>query len=449
MVEEEYLKGMKVNRGRMNSLLHESCQYGVGHRWGSGPTDTGMSRLALSDSDKEVRDWFVATTKSLGCNVTVDAMGNIFAVRPGKRDGWPTYVGSHLDTQPRGGRYDGILGVLAGVEMLQVLNDYNVETEYPIGVVNWTNEEGARFPVITVASGVWAGEIPLERAHDLQEVGGGIATMKSELNRIGYLGSTPAGYRSMPMAAYFELHIEQGPILEANNQKIGIVTGVQAYKWFTVDIIGQEGHTGTTPLSERGDALLLAARMITLSNRLATKHGAVITTGVLSVSPGSVNTIPGHVRFTLDVRAPLDSTIDIIETELKRDYAALAAGENVGGLLDSATPGKPLQVSWQTDSMSLETKFHPKCIELVRASAESVAGSKLLLRDIVSGAGHDSVHTNRRCPTAMVFVPSKNGVSHNPEEYTSPEDCALGAEVLLQSALRYDRDRNSGEVEWW
>ncbi|OTA58810.1 amidase [Hypoxylon sp. EC38] len=445
---EEYTKDLKINGERMDTLLHESCQYGVGQRWGSGSTETGMSRLALSDSDKEVRDWFVTTTKRLGCNVIVDAMGNIFAVRPGKRDGWPTYIGSHLDTQPRGGRYDGILGVLAGVEVLQALNDYNVETEYPVGVVNWTNEEGARFPMITVASGVWAGEISLERAHNLHEVGGGTATMKSELSRIGYLGSTPASYRAMSMAAYFELHIEQGPILEANNQKIGVVIGVQAYKWFTVDIIGQVGHTGTTPLSERADALLLAARMITLSNRVATKHAAIITTGILNVSPASVNTIPGHVRFTLDVRAPTDSIIDAIEAELKQDYASLAAGENVGGLLDGATPGKPLEVSWQTDSVSPATKFHPKCIDLVRASAESVTESKLLVRDIMSGAGHDSVHTNKRCPTAMVFVPSKNGISHNPKEYTSPEDCALGAEVLLQSVLKYDRVRSSEEIEW-
>ncbi|KAI1409881.1 amidase [Hypoxylon sp. FL1857] len=440
---EEHFNVLKVNGERMNSLLHESCQFGIGHRWGRGPTETGMSRLSLSDSDKGVRDWFVTTTKKLGCKVAVDAMGNIFAVRPGKRDANPTYIGSHLDTQPRGGRYDGILGVLAGVEVLQVLNDHNVETEYPIGIVNWTNEEGARFPIVTVASAVWAEEIPLECAHNLQEVGGGTETMKSELSKIGYLGSTPASYRSMPMAGYFELHIEQGPILEANNQKIGVVTGVQAYKWFTVDIIGQEGHTGTTPLSDRADALLLAARMITLSNRLATKHGAVITTGILDVSPGSVNTIPGHVRFTLDVRAPADSTIDIIEAELKQDYAALAAGENVGGLLDGATPGKPLQVSWQTDSVSPATTFHPKCIELVRVSAESVTSDKCLSRDIASGATHDSVRTSRRCPTAMIFVPSKDGISHNPLEYTSPEDCALGAEVLLQSVLRYDKVRNS------
>ena len=207
-----------------------------------------------------------------------------------------------------------------------------------------------------------------------------------------------------------------------------------------------EAHTGTTPLSERSDALLLAARMITISNQLATKHSAVITTGILDVSPGSVNTIPGHVRFTLDVRAPLDSTIDLIEEELKRDYEALAAGENVRGLLDGGTPGKPMKFSLQVDSVATATKFHPQCIEMVRASAESVTGSEDLVRDMASGATHDSVHASRRCPTAMIFVSSKKGISHNPTEYTSPEDCALGAEVLLQSVLRYDHARGSGNV---
>lgn len=199
-----------------------------------------MSRLALSDSDKQARGWFAETTTALGCTLTVDAMGNMFAVRPGRRRGPPpTFAGSHLDTQPSGGRYDGILGILAGVEMLRVLDEHGVETEHAVGVVNWTNEEGARFPVSMVASGVWAGEIGLEHAHGLRELGGGSGTMKSELERIGYLGSTPASHKSVPMGAHFELHIEQGPVLEAHGQKIGVVQGVQAYRWFTVEVQGR------------------------------------------------------------------------------------------------------------------------------------------------------------------------------------------------------------------
>ncbi|KAI1374420.1 amidase [Hypoxylon crocopeplum] len=442
-MQDADLKALRVQQSRLMDALHHTCSFGTGKRWGSATTETGMARLALSDSDKQARDWFIETTKALGCTVTVDAMGNIFAVRPGRREGPATFAGSHLDTQPSGGRYDGILGVHAGIEMLSVLQDHQVETEFPVGVVNWTNEEGARFPMSMVSSGVWAEDIPLDRAHNLQEVGGGTATMKSELERIGYLGSVPASYRSLPMAAHFELHIEQGPILETEKQKVGVVKGVQAYKWFTVDVNGRDAHTGTTPLASRADAMLLAARLIMHSHRLATAHSAVASTGILTLSPGSTNTIPGHVRFSLDVRAPTDETVEAMEAAMKRDFAALAAGDDVDGLLAHSTPGKPLNVEWRTDFVSPATVFHPDCIAAVRASAEVVTGSSSLVRDMTSGAGHDSVYASRRCPTSMIFVPSKNGVSHNPEEYTSPEDCAIGAEVLMQSVLRYDRLRAS------
>ncbi|KAI1086301.1 amidase [Rostrohypoxylon terebratum] len=440
-------KALKVRQDRLMDTLHSTCVFGPGERWGNAAEEMGMSRLALSDSDKDVRDWFVKKTTELGCNVTIDAMGNIFAIRPGRQEGLATFAGSHLDTQPTGGRYDGILGVLAGIEMLTVLKDNNWETEFPVGLVNWTNEEGARFPMSMSSSGVWAEEIPLERAHNLREVGGGTATMKSELERIGYLGSIPASYKSSPMAAHFELHIEQGPILETEKQKVGVVKGVQAYKWFTIDIAGRDAHTGTTPLNSRADAMLLAARLIMHSHRLATTHSALASTGILTLSPGSTNTIPGRVSFTLDVRAPADATVDAMEVALKRDFAKLAAGEDIDGLLAGSTPGKPLSVEWRTDFVSPATIFHPDCIAAVRASAEEVTGSSSLVRDMTSGAGHDSVYSNRRCPTSMIFVPSKNGVSHNPEEYTSPEDCAIGANVLLQSVLRYDQMRAEGKVK--
>lgn len=422
--------------------LHYTCGFGTGLRWGSASTETGMSRLALSDTDKQARDWFVETTTGLGCKVVVDAMGNTFAVRPGRRnDVAPIYAGSHLDTQPAAGRYDGILGILAGVEMLNLLRDHDVETEYPIGVVNWTNEEGARFPLSMVSSGVWAEKIPLERAHDLKEVGGGSATMKSELERIGYLGSVPASYRSTPMTAHFELHIEQGPILEAEKQKIGVVQGVQAYKWFTIDVEGRASHTGTTPFSARADALLMASRMIAHSNRVASKHSALASTGILTLSPGSVNTVPGNVRFSLDVRAPLDETMEAVEAELKRDFAALARGDLVEGEPSQATEHQrlPLSVNWTTDFVSPAVLFHQDCISAVRAAAKSVLGDDALYRDMRSGAGHDSVYASGIIPTSMIFVPSRNGISHHPEEWTSPEDCALGAEVLCKSILRYDQ----------
>lgn len=292
-----------------------------------------------------------------------------------------------------------------------------------------------------VSSGVWAEKIPLERAHSSQEVGGGSATMKSELERIGYLGSVPASYRSTPMTAHFELHIEQGPILEAEKQKIGVVQGVQAYKWFTVDVEGRASHTGTTPFSARADALLMASRMIAHSNRVASRHSALASTGILTLSPGSVNTVPGNVRFSLDVRAPVDETVEAVEAELKRDFAILARGGSVEGESSQSTVHQclPLSVNWTTDFVSPAVLFHKDCISVVRAAAKSVLGDDALYRDMRSGAGHDSVYTSGIIPTSMIFVPSRNGISHHPEEWTSPEDCALGAEVLCQSVLRYDQ----------
>ncbi|KAI5461769.1 hypothetical protein BGZ63DRAFT_357104 [Mariannaea sp. PMI_226] len=435
------LKILKVNQTRMMDTLHETCRFGTGTRWGSNPTDTGMSRLTLSDDDKSVRDWFVETTKSLGCDVTVDSMGNIFAVRPGRRlDGPPTFVGSHLDTQPTGGRYDGILGIMAGIEMLKVLQEHNIETEFPVGVVNWTNEEGARFPVSMMSSGVWAEKIPLDFAHSVKEVDGP-ATVKSELERIGYLGEMPASHKSMPMGAHFELHIEQGPILEKASKKIGVVQGVQSYKWFTIDIQGRDAHTGSTPFPNRADALLLAARLITHSHRVATKHQALASTGILRLTPGSTNTIPGHVNFTLDIRSPKDEVVDEVEKQLKHDFDLLARGVDVDGLLQGSTPSLPLSLTWKTDTISKATKFHPDCIQAVRESAESVLGDANGMIDISSGAGHDTVYTSMHCPSTMIFIPCKNGVSHNPEEYSTPEECAIGAEVLCQAVVRFDQKR--------
>ncbi|KAJ4135195.1 hypothetical protein NW768_004816 [Fusarium equiseti] len=430
---------LKVDQSRLMDTLHDTCKWGTGLKWGDKPTDTGMSRLALSDSDKTVRDWFVETTKGLGCKVTIDSVGNIFAIRPGRKDGPPTLAGSHLDTQPSGGRYDGILGIQAGIEMLKVLQDHDVETEYPVGVVNWTNEEGARFPISMMASGVWAGSIPQDKVYNLKEVAGN-ATVKSELERIGYLGETPASYKSNPIGAHFELHIEQGPILERAQKKIGVVQGVQAYKWFTIDITGRDAHTGSTPFSDRADALLLAARLITHSHRLATKHKALASTGILNLTPGSTNTIPGHVSFSLDIRSPSNETVENLEKDLRRDFDLLANGTDVDGLLAGSTPALPLSLKWRTDTISTATKFHPDCIQAVRESAESILGKGAAV-DISSGAGHDSVYTSKHCPTTMIFIPCKGGVSHNPEEYSTPEECAIGAEVLCQAVVRYDQRR--------
>lgn len=350
-----------------------------------------------------------------------------------------------LTYEIQGGRYDGILGVTAAIEMLRVLKDYDVETTYPVGVVNWTNEEGARFPISMVASGVWAGEVPLSHAHSLQEVGGGTATMKSELERIGYLGDTECSPRGVPMGAHFELHIEQGPILEAENRKIGIVQGVQAYKWFTVTVKGRDTHTGTTSFKHRADALLSASKMILFSHRAATAKGALASTGILTLKPGSTNTVPGTVQFSLDIRAPEDETVDAVEMACKEAFAKIAAGEDVDGLNRGCTHSdRHCSVEWRTDSVSPAIKFHDDCIQCVTKAANDLFGEANagnLTKPMTSGAGHDSVNTSKCSPTTMVFIPCRDGVSHNPSEFSTPQDCAIGAQVLTGAVVHYDRLR--------
>ncbi|KAF2639353.1 amidase [Massarina eburnea CBS 473.64] len=443
-MNEEQLSSLKVNQKRLMEDLHHTCQWGTGERWGDAPTETGMSRLALSPADKLARDWFVQTTESLGCKVTIDAMGNIFAIRPGLNNiEPPTYAGSHLDTQPTGGRYDGILGVHAGVEMLKVLNENWVETQYPVGVVNWTNEEGARFPLSMVSSGVWSHSIPLKTAHTLQEIHPGTSTLSTALSHINYLGTVPASHTSTPMAAHFELHIEQGPLLEMANKKIGIVRGVQAYKWLTIKVTGRDSHTGTTDLKSRADALLTASKMLLHSHKVATARNALASTGILNLWPGSTNTVPGVVEFSLDIRAPHDDVVRGMLDTIETDFRKIAAGEDVGGLNTGCTPSLPLDVSITEDFDSPATSFHPRCIAAVSEAAYSALGpdGKNLVMEMTSGAGHDSVYASKRCPTSMIFVPCREGVSHNPREFCKEEDCALGAQVLLQSVLRFDRQR--------
>ncbi|MCJ1381577.1 hypothetical protein MMC17_004688 [Xylographa soralifera] len=419
-----------------------------------------MCRLSLSDADKQARDWFVATAQELGCKVSIDAMGNTFAVRPGRQTAPPTCAGSHLDTQPTGGRYDGILGVCAGVEMLRVLKEENITTEFPVGVVNWTNEEGARFPISMVSSGVWAGAIPLETAHSLKEVGTGGRTMKQELQRIGYLGEMAASYKAMPIGsggkAHFELHIgspqsfsnttadpvqhpEQGPHLESTNRHIGIVRGVQAYRWHTITVHGRASHTGTTALPLRADALLTSAKLILASHRIAAAHGGLASTGILTPSPSSVNTVPGLVTFSLDIRHPDDATLLRMEADMKAAFVALASGAQQA---EGEVRGRPCGVEWCLDAPSGAVVFDDDCVRCVRESCGGLESGEMR-----SGAGHDSVFTSRRVPTAMVFVPCREGVSHNPAEYCRKEDCANGAQVLMGAVLRYDglrRERASG-----
>lgn len=283
------------------------------------------------------------------------------------------------------------------------MNDKDITTEYPTGVINWTNEEGARFPISMVSSGVWAGALPLEKAYSLVEVGGGKATQKSELERIGYLGSMEANYKANPIGAHFELHIEQGPILESSGGKIGAVEGVQAYKWFTIQVQGRGCHTGTTDFKNRSDAMLTAAKLILHSHNKASELGCLASTGILTLKPGSTNTVPGFVQFSLDIRSKEDARLARLEAALKEAFSKIASGGEIGGLNALGTKGRGCTVDWQLDSDSPATKFHEDCIKCVELSAADMLGTNATqqVQRMTSGAGHDSVYTSRRTPTSM------------------------------------------------
>lgn len=291
--------------------------------------------------------------------------------------------------------------------------------------------------MITVASGVWAGAVPLDTAWECKDTEH--KTMKQELERIGFLGDVRASYEAQPIAAHFELHIEQGPILEDEGQKIGIVTGAQAYRWYEVEVKGRDSHAGTTPFAARRDALLAAAKMVVESNRIAKDFAGLVTTGVIHAEPGSTNTMPHTVRFTLDIRHPDDSELAEMVTQCQKSFARIAKEDSERGVA----------VGWKCLAENTAAKFDPACIELVEQSAREVSKHlvqaqsppKDLWRRMVSGAGHDSCHVSRRCPTAMIFTPTRNGMSHTPDEYCSPEDCIIGAQVLLGAVVRYDAAR--------
>jgi hydantoinase/carbamoylase family amidase len=283
------------------------------------------------------------------------------------------------------------LGVHAGIEALKTLNDNDIETSYPVGVINWTNEEGARFPISMVASGVWAGAISLEKAHSLIEVGRGNATQKSELERIGYLGPLEASHKANPIGAHFELHIEQGPILESSGGKIGAVEGAQAYKWFIITVKGRDCHTGTTDFANRSDAMLTAAKLILHSHNKATELGCLASTGILTLKPGSTNTVPGFVQFSLDIRTKEDVKLSKLEEVLRTDFAKIAAGEDVGSVNAFGTKGKGCTIDWKEDTDSPATKFNEDCIRCVEASAKDMLGTNAgtQVQRMTSGAGHD------------------------------------------------------------
>ena len=401
---------VRVNGERLWNSLMEMAKIGATEKG-------GVCRLALTDIDKDARDLFVKWCEEAGCKISIDKMGNIFGRREGKRPELPPVMtGSHIDSQPTGGKFDGIYGVLSGLEVIRALNDAGVETEAAIEVSAWTNEEGSRFAPAMVSSGVFAGVFDLEYGLSRKDLNG--KTMGEELERIGYAGEEPVG---KPVKAFFEVHIEQGPILEAEEKTIGVVTDAQGQRWYECTFTGQEAHAGPTPMSTRRDAMVGAARVIDAVNRIGLENAplACATVGLVEVFPNSRNTIPGRVFFAIDLRHPNDETLSKMDRDVRAAVAKVA--EDIG--LETE-----LEEIWYSPPVPFDTE----CVAAVRQAAEANGFSH---RDIVSGAGHDACYISRVAPTSMVFIPCEDGISHNEIESATPEHVAAGCQVLLQAML--------------
>jgi N-carbamoyl-L-amino-acid hydrolase len=407
------MRNLTVNGERLWASLMELARIGATEKG-------GVCRLAASDLDAEARRLFIRWCEEAGCTVAVDRIGNIFARRPGRNPALPPVMaGSHLDTQPTGGRFDGAYGVMAGLEVLRSLNDLGYETEAPLEIVAWTNEEGSRFSPAMVGSGAFTGVFKLDDALSTRDNNAPGLTLGGELERIGFAGPAPVGGR--PVAAYFEAHIEQGPILEAAGLPVGIVTGAQGQRWYEITVTGQEAHAGPTPMPRRRDALVGAARMIDAVNRIGHAHApyACATVGFVQVSPNSRNTIPGRVFFTVDFRHPEDTVLTRMDQELHAACAAAAASQNLEAAVEEFWYFPP-------------TPFDPALVAAVRAAA---AAQGYAHQNIVSGAGHDAVYMARIAPSAMIFVPCVGGISHNEIEDAKPADLTAGCNVLLNAVL--------------
>ncbi|RJG09090.1 Zn-dependent hydrolase [Pseudomonas cavernicola] len=383
-----------------------------------GATENGGNcRLALSAEDRAGRELFVSWCRELGMSIKVDRIGNLFAQREGRNGALPPVVmGSHLDTQPKGGRFDGIYGVLAGLEVVRSLRDQGIETEKPIEIAVWTNEEGARFTPAMLGSAVFTQVLPLEKALAIKDADG--ISMKEALEQSGYAGEEPL---ARAFDAYFEAHIEQGPILEDNGLPVGVVTGGQAICWLDVEVQGVPAHAGTTPMPLRKDALFGVGEMIAALEQLARDFApkGLVTVGQLNIARSSRNTIPGRVAFTLDLRHHLDEEIAAMEASAR-------------DLIVTIATKRGLAVSVERHWLSPATPFDDACIAAVRNAVETLGYPH---QDIVSGAGHDAIHLARHCPTTMVFIPCVGGLSHNEAEDALPDDVSKGCDVLLNAVL--------------
>ena len=401
---------LKINGQRLWASLMAMAEIGATARGGS-------CRLALSDEDRAGRELFAHWCTQAGMTLSVDPIGNLFARRPGSDPhAAPVMMGSHLDTQPEGGRFDGVYGVLAGLEVLRTLNDLGVQTRKPLELVVWTNEEGARFTPAMFGSAVFTGVMSLDAALAVRDADG--ISVAQALQRTGYAGNRPLGGA---VDTYFEAHIEQGPILEDNAKSIGVVSGGQAIRWLDVQIEGMAAHAGTTPMPLRKDALYGAAQMILAVEQVAADFApqGLTTVGELSVAKSSRNTIPGRLTFTVDLRHHHDQQIAAMEQQVEERLERIARERGLKVRIDR---------HW----LSPATPFDAECVAAVQ---QAVDGLGYPQQSIVSGAGHDAILLARYCPTAMVFIPCVGGLSHNEAEDVLPEDVSQGADVLLNAVL--------------
>jgi N-carbamoyl-L-amino-acid hydrolase len=405
---------LRIDGERLWQSLMELAQLGA-------TAKGGVCRIALTDLDRQGRDLFVRWAREAGCVVRVDRIGNIFARRAGRDDALPPVVtGSHIDTQPTGGKFDGNYGVLAGLEVVRSLNDAGIVTEAPLEIAVWTNEEGSRFVPVMMGSGVFAGAFTLEHAL-AQRDNDGISVAEA-LGAIGYAGDAPASAAASPVGAYFEAHIEQGPVLEANERVIGVVEGALGQRWYDVVLQGMEAHAGPTPMELRRDALLAAAELVIEVNRIALAHAphARGTVGWIDNYPNSRNVIPGRVKLSVDLRAADDTVLSALDAAFKDAVQRIAAKGRVEATVEQVVyfPPQP---------------FTPALVSAIRAAAQ-VQG--LSAMNVISGAGHDAVYLARVCPAAMIFVPCRDGISHNEIEDAEAAHLEAGCNVLLQAMLQ-------------
>ncbi|MBO9536230.1 Zn-dependent hydrolase [Herbaspirillum sp.] len=378
----------------------------------------GVCRLALTDLDKQGRDLVSSWARAEGMSVVVDQIGNIFMRRPGRNNDLPPVMtGSHIDTQPTGGKFDGNYGVLSGIEVVRTLNRHNIRTEAPIEVAVWTNEEGSRFVPVMMGSGVFCGAFTLEHAYNATDTDG--KKVKDELARIGYIGEQKCG--DHPIGAYYEAHIEQGPVLENADTVIGVVPAVLGLSWYDCTVTGFESHAGPTPMAIRKDALQVSTYIMQETVAIANRYPPYGrgTVGSVQVMPNSRNVIPGQVKFSIDLRNVSDELLD----RMHQDMLAF---------IEETRQRTGLKIELERVSYYPPCPFHPDCVGNVRAAAGAL-GYKTM--DVVSGAGHDAIYTARLAPSGMIFVPCKDGVSHNEIEDAKPEHLEAGCNVLLQAML--------------